>query len=165
MQTIESRARLEIAYQFALQAAKLGFSILERPGNYVFKLQDRVTEKELQAAVMAASFDFYEYRLNRAKKRADLLIVQEHNALLPLPALCLADGHLYDPGVMPGRWQERKSRQRRNRAESQMFVSRLLLSDQGALQELASMPERTRQYYQAKMKTYLSAKRGRPWSS
>jgi hypothetical protein len=161
----EKPKRLEAAYQFRLQAEKLGFSILARPNAYTFRLQDRESGRELTAAVMAATFDFYEYRLNRAKRRADVLIVQEHNAVAPLPVLAIKDARLYDPGVASQEWSERAKRVRRNRAEAQMFLSRLLLSERAALAELAAMKPRTRQWYEAKIRTYLTAKRGRPWSS
>ena len=165
MVSAEKAKRLEAAYQFRLQAEKLGFTILTRPNVYTFRLQDKESGRELTAVVMASTFDFYEYRLNRAKRRADLLIVQEHNAVAPLPVLAIKDARLYDPGVASQRYGEREQRIRRNRAEAQMFLSRLLLSERAALDELAAMKSRTRQWYEARMRTYLIAKRGRPWSS
>lgn len=165
MQSIEKSKRLKAAYQFRLQAEKLGFSILSRLGTYTFRLKDREAGREITAAVLAATFDFYVYRLNLAKRSADLLIVQEHNAVAPLPVLAMRDARLYDPGVLAEGWNERTDRKRRNRAEAQMFLSRLLLSERAALAELAAMKSRTRQWYEARVRGYLTAKRGRPWSS
>lgn len=165
MIAVEKSKRLETAHQFRIQAEKLGFSILTRPNAYTFRLQDRESGREMVAAVMAATFDFYEYRLNRAQRRADLLIVQEHNAVAPLPVLAIRDARLYDPGVASEEWSERATRIRRNREETQMFLSRLLLSERTALAELAAMKPRTRQWYEARMRDYLTTKRGRPWSS
>ncbi len=169
MISIEQSKRLEAAQQFRLQAEKLGFSILHDTGTYTFRIQDRESNREMVAIVLSTTFDFYEYRLHCStpsrKTFPEILIVQEHNAVAPLPVLSLKEGRLYDPGVVAQGWKEREQRIRRNRAESYMFCSRLLLSEREALIELKAMKPRTRQWYEAKLRTYLTRKRGRPWNN
>ncbi|HEY0754247.1 MAG TPA: hypothetical protein VGD98_09815 [Ktedonobacteraceae bacterium] len=159
--SIEKRRRLAVAYQFELQAAKLGFSVVQKRGGYRYLVQDRKTGGQLAACVLPCTFDFYEYRLSKSKHVAGLLIVQEHNAIAPVPVLCLQSGRLYDPGVSA--LPERTNRKRRNQAEAKLLVSGLLIGDRGALASLQAMPLRTQQYYRARCQGYLHGRVGRPW--
>lgn len=158
---IEKQKRLRVARQFELQAGKLGFSVVRRVNAYTYLVHDGENGGEVTACVLASSFDFYEYRLRR---RSGLLVVQEHDAAVPLRVLCLHDGHLYDEGVV-SEPEQREKAQRRNRSEVKLLVSKLLISDRSAWAELARLPLRTQQYYKAKMQDYLSGRVGRPWAS
>jgi hypothetical protein len=159
----EKQRRLAVAYQFEMQAAKLGFSIVSKRGAYGYTVRDKGKGKHLTACVLPCTFDFYEYRLSKGKKQPDLLIVQEHDALAPVRVLCLRTGRLYDPAVSA--LAERPDRQRRSKAEVKQLVSGLLIGDRGALAALTEMPARTQQYYQAKCNEYLRGRIGRPWAS
>lgn len=139
----EKRARLAVAYQFEMQATKLGFSIVSKRGVYGYTVRDKSKGKHLTACALPCTFDFYEYRLCKGEKPPDLLIVQEHDALAPVRVLCLRTGRLYDPAVSA--LVERPDRQRRSKAEVKQFVSGLLIGDRGALAALSEMPARTRQ--------------------
>src|SRR6266851_4375433 len=85
----ERSAREQAAYQFELQANKLYLSVQRRLTNYRYIVKDETEGSELVAIVLAHSFDFYEYRLNRGSKRIDLLIVQHHNAVVPVKVISL----------------------------------------------------------------------------
>jgi hypothetical protein len=161
--SIEKQKRLAVAYQFEMQAAKLGFSIVGKRGGYAFTVRDKGKGKHLSACVLSCTFDFYEFRLAKGKRTPDLLIVQEHDALAPVRVLCLSTGRLYDPAV--GALTERENRQRRNQAEVKQLISGVLIGDRGALAALKDMPARTRQYYQAKCNDLLRGRVGRPWAT
>lgn len=157
----EKRKRLAVASQFELQAARLGFSVVQKCGPYRYIVQDRKTGQHLSACVLSCTFDFYEYRLNKGQ-RADILVVQKHDALVPTSVLCLQSGRFYDPGVSAE--VERDGRKRRTQAEVRLLISGLLIGDRGVLASLKHMPLRTQQYYRAKCNDYLHGRVGRPWS-
>src|SRR5205814_1407835 len=91
----ERQVREAAAYQFELQAARLGFSVLQKLTNYRYVLRDNTRGCELVAITLACTFDFYEYRLNKGKQRIDLLIVQEHDAVAPIPVVSMEDSREY----------------------------------------------------------------------
>jgi hypothetical protein len=159
----ERQKREAAAYQFELQADKLYLSVQKRLTNYRYVLQDETKDKELTAMVLCSSWDYYEYRLNRGKQRIDLLIVQRHNAVVPLPVLSLETSREYTPGNVPdiGRAYAKKP----NHEETMLLVSKLLLGIDGVEAELAQMAQRTRQRYLQRCKAYLKARVGRPWAS
>ncbi len=159
--SIEKQKRLAVAYQFELQAAKLGFSVVQKRGGYRYLVQDRKTGKQVSACVLSCTFDFYEYRLSKGGRVAELLIVQEHDAIVPVSVLCLQSGRLYDPGVSA--IPERPNRKRRNQTEVKLLVSGLLMGDRSALTSLQHLPLRTQQYYRARCHSYLHGRVGRPW--
>jgi hypothetical protein len=158
--SVEKQKRLRAAQQFKLQAGKLGYSIERWHNRYSCEVRDRDGGGKLTVCVLACTFDLYEYRLQRYP---GLLVVQEHDAAAPMPVLCLGDGHLYDPGVWS--MEERADRQRRNRREVRLLISRLLIGDRGAAAQLSEMPLRTQQYYRARCADYLRGRVGRPWAS
>lgn len=160
----ERQKRQAAMYQFELQAGpRFGMEVRERLTNYRYVLHDLTYQKDLTAMVLAESFDFYEYRLNKGAKRVDLVICQRHNAALPIRVLELETGDMYTPGAIPP--IARPQRVKRNREESRLFVSMLLAGIDGAYEDLRAMPERTRQRYLAMRDEYLKPKVGRPWAS
>lgn len=160
----EQQRREAAAYQFELQAARLGFSVLEKLTNYRYRVLDNTKGCELVAIVLAHTFDFYEYRINKGKHRIDLLIVQSHNAVAPIPVVSMEESREYPPGKAPA-LLERADRQRRNQEEKKLFVSALLIGSKEAQAELERMPLRTRQRYLHMRDTYLKPKVGRPRAS
>ena len=159
----EKQRRRDAAYQFELQASRLGFSILRRLPNYQYRLHDRASERELDALVLSCTFDFYEYRLNRGNHRVDLLIVQEHDAVAPIPVVSMSDSREFAPGAH--RASARLCIHHRNRLEKQIFVSQLLVGVKEAQETLAAMPGRSRRRYLALRDQYLRPRIGRPVGS
>ncbi len=159
----ERQKREEAAYQFELQADKLYLSVHKRLTNYRYVIQDETKGKELTAMVLCTSWDFYEYRLNRGKQRIDLLIVQRHNAVVPLPVLSLETSREYTPGNVPelGRANAKKP----NHEETMLLVSKLLLGIEGGEAELQKLSPRSQQRYKQRCRQYLRPRTGRPWAS
>jgi hypothetical protein len=159
----ERQQREAAAYQFELQADKLYLAISKRLTNYRYVIQDEAKGQELTAMVLCSSWDFYEYRLNRGKQRIDLLVVQRHNAVVPLPVLSLETSREYTPGTVPdiGRAHARKP----NHEETMLLVSKLLLGIDGVEAELAQLSPRSQQRYKQRCKHYLRPRVGRPWAS
>ena len=159
----ERQKREAAAYQFELQANKLYLSICRRLPNYRYIIQDETKPGELTALVLASTWDYYEYRLNRGKHRIDLLIVQHHNAVVPLPVISLDTGKEYTPGAVPE--LRRANAKKPNHEETMLLVSKLILGIDGVEQELAGLHPRTRQRYLQRCKAYLAPRPGRPWAS
>lgn len=159
----ERQKRANVAYQFEAQHENLGFEIKKRHSNYKYDLYDTRLELELVAITLQSSFDFYEYRLNRATAKVDLLLVQRHNAVTPVATLELATGEMFTAGALPR--IERPDRKNRNHEEVNLFVSKLILGLQGVNDELQKMPPRTQQWYLERRDAYLRGKIGRPWAS
>jgi len=156
--------RKRAAYQFELEQVRLGFAVVQCLTNYRYVVRDQETGRDYTAMVLPCSFDFYEYRLNRGKRRIDMLIVARHNAVVPVRVLSLENVTSYAPLAEPAAI-EREQRARRNHEETALLVSKLLLNFESAWQELKAMPVRTRQRYVERCNTYLSPKIGRPWAS
>jgi hypothetical protein len=155
--------RQAAAYQFELEAVRLGFSVLRPLTNFRYVVQESRTGTQYTAMVLPTSFDFYEYRLNSGKRRVDLLIVQRHNAVVPLRVLSLSQVTSYAPLDVPP--IERTERQRRNHEESRLLVSKLLLNFESAWDELSRMSVRTQHRYLRLREQYLKPRIGRPWAS
>jgi hypothetical protein len=151
------------AYQFELQANKLYLSVKKRLTNYRYMLQDETRDQELTAMVLCNSWDYYEYRMNKGKQRVDLLIVQHHNAVVPLPVLSLDTGIEYTPGNVPD--IGRANAKRPNHEETMLLVSKLLLEVDGVEAELKKLSPRSQQRYKQRCKEYLRPRVGRPWAS
>ncbi len=164
MRSLTERQRREAAaYQFEIQADRLCLSVKQRLTNFRYVVHDHLKDTDLTCIVLAETFDYYEYRLNRGKKRVDLLIVQKHNAVVPVRVLCLDDDREYDVGKAPE--VNRENAQRRNRHEVMLVISQLLLGTQSAQDALDAMPARMRQRYLQKRDEYLKPRVGRPWAS
>ncbi len=156
-------AREKAAYQFEIQAARLDLPVLRRLPNYRYVVRDDIQGGELTAMVLANTFDFYEYRLNRGKQRVDLLIVQHHNAVVPIRVISLDKSEEFAPGTAPA--LVRSGAKRPNHDEMVLLVSKLLLGTASAQEELAKMPSRTRQRYLQRCNEYLGPRVGRPVAS
>lgn len=156
--------REQAAYQFEIQAMpRFNMEVRKRLTNYRYLVHDCAVNADLKAMVVADSFSFYEYRLNKVAQRVDLVICQRHNAALPISVLELETGNLYHPAVIPP--IERPQRKKRNHEEVLLFVSKLLAGIDGAYEELHAMPRRTRQRYLTLRNAYLQPKLGKPWAS
>jgi len=159
----ERHKREMAAYQFELQANRLYLSVVRKLPGYTYVVTDETTSQERTALVLATSWDFYEYRLHRGHQRADLLIVQRHNAVVPLPVISLDTGKEYTPGAEPD--IKRSAAKRPNHEETMLLVSKLLLGVDGVEAELAKMSPRSRQRYWQRCRHYLRPRVGRPWVS
>ncbi len=159
----EQEVRRQAAYQFELQASKLYLSVQRRLTNYRYVVKDEIKGSELTAVVLARSFDFYEYRLNRGKQRVDLVIAQWHNAVLPVRVISLDRAAEYEPGSVPNITREQAKRP--NHDETMLLVSKLMLGLDSAKEELSRMHPRTRQRYIARCREYLKPRIGRPQAS
>src|SRR3989442_1405295 len=163
MELTERQKREKAAYQFELQASKLYLSVQKRLPNYRYIVKDELKGCDLTVMVLASSFDFYEYRLNRGKQRVDLIVAQKHNAVLPLRVISLDTSSEYEPGRSPA--IERPGAKRPNHEEVMLLVSKLLLGIESAHEQLASMSTRSRQRYLQRCQEYLKPRVGRPWAS
>lgn len=160
---IDRLQREAAARQFEIQASRLYLSVLKRLSNYRYIVRDELKGVDLTAIVLASTFDFYEYRLNSGRQRIDLLIVQSHNAVVPIRTIALDKSAEFDPGIAPT--IERPGAKRPNRDEVALLVSKLLLGVESAHEELSKMPARTRQRYLQRRNEYLKPRVGRPWAS
>ncbi|HKV57793.1 MAG TPA: hypothetical protein VJO32_05905 [Ktedonobacteraceae bacterium] len=156
-------AREQAAYRFELLSTRLGFTVVKKLTNYRYVVRDDSVSREYTAMVLPCSFDFYEYRLNKGVRRIELLIVQRHNAVVPLRVVSLE--HVTDFAPLDAPAIERKDRKRRNHEESMLLVSKLLLNFESAHAELSAMRPRTQQWYLQRCEEYLKARIGRPWAS
>src|SRR5260221_852513 len=137
--------RVGIAYQFELESIRLGFTVEKPLTNYRYIVRDNKSGDQYTAMILPTTFDFYTFRLNRGQCRIDLLIVERHNAAVPIRVISLSQVTSYAPLDVPA--IEREERKRRNHEESMLLVSKLLLNFESAWAELENMPPRTRQYY------------------
>ena len=159
--------RQRAAQQFELESLRLGY-VVERPLTNFRYLVREVKGKGKGgqpqiAMVLPTSFDFYVYRLNSVKRRVNVLIVQRHNAVVPVKVVSLSQVTSYEPLYVPQ--VEREKRQRRNHEEAMLFVSKLLLNFESAWEELQHMSDRSRQRYLRLRDEYLKPRVGRPWAS
>ncbi len=159
----DKQTREAAAYQFELQASKLAYRIVERSSNIRYVLQDEgLTGSTITAIVLPTSFDFYEYRLHRVSVQTSLLIVQTHNAVVPIDCLELKTGTMYNAGQGPVIQRDGK---RRNQDEKKLLLSHLLLETAHGQEELQAMDTRTRQRYLKAKRQYLTPRQGRPIAS
>jgi hypothetical protein len=156
--------RQQASYQFELESIRLGFTVVRKLTNYRYVVRDEQTGNDYNAVILPASFDFYEFRLNLGRRRIDMLIVQRHNAVVPIRVVSLEHVTSFAPLAEPPAI-ERNQRHRRNHEESMLLVSKLLLNFESAHEALEHMPERTRQRYLERRREYLKPRIGRPWAS
>lgn len=157
------KRREQVAYEFELQSQRLQFSIVATLRNYRYKLFDERHMREVVAIVLPESFDYYRLRLNHGKHRIDMLIVERHNAMLPIRCVSMEESHEYAAHSLPR--TSRPTIKRRNTEEANLFVSQLILGVKKAYAELEQMPLRTQQRYLQKRDSYLRPRVGRPWAS
>jgi hypothetical protein len=157
-------AREETAYQFEQEIVRLAFTVQEKLRNYRYIVTDNRTHKQYTAMVLPTSFDYYEFHLNRGKRRVDLLIVRRHNAVVPIAVLSLSQVQLFEPLAVPDLGREESKR--RNHEEANLLLSELLLNFESAWEEVnEQMSDRQRQRYQRRVKEYSRGRIGRPWAS
>jgi hypothetical protein len=162
----ERQKRIAVMRQFELQYPKYPLQILERLTNFRYRLFEQERQIEMLATTLASSWDFYEHRLNLAKHGFSIIICQKHNAAVPLFTLELDTGILYEPGAVPDhRPAGEGKRKRRTPDEMRIIISQIIIGSSVGMQELHSMPERTRQRYLVLREQYLQPKVGRPWAS
>jgi hypothetical protein len=163
MKITEKQLREQACYQFELQSHKLFLHVIQRLPNFKYLLRDELKETSITAIILAESFDYYEYRLHRGRGRVSLIIVQEHNAVVPVDVLELRSGIVFEAGQAPT--FDRESRARRNQHEKKLLLSHLLLETDRGQQELRMMEDRTRQRYLREKRAYLTPRIGRPIAS
>lgn len=152
------------AYQFEQELIRLGFTVVQALTNYRYLMRDNKTGKQYTGMVLPTSFDYYEFRLNRGKRRIDLLIVQRHNAVVPVDVLSLTEVELFEPLAVPD--LTRKDSKRRSHEEANLLLSKLLLNFESAWEEVNErMSDRQRQRYERLVKEYNKGRIGRPWAS
>src|SRR5450432_3449003 len=88
------------AYQFSIRAGGLGYEMVGRvsPYKFVVKDVDDWRGTPITAIILPQTFDYYTYRLFRSTKKFDLLIVQRHNAIVPVNVIDMKTGAKYFPG-------------------------------------------------------------------
>lgn len=172
----ERQKRAAVMRQFELQYPKYPIQILNRLTNFRYRIFEEERQVEVLATVLASSWDFYEHRLNLAKHGFGLIIVQKHNAAVPILALELDTQVMYTPAAVPDIAPDRAlikatdedkevKRKRRTPDEQKILISRIILGASAGMAELHAMPDRTRQYYLILREQYLQPKVGRPWAS
>jgi hypothetical protein len=151
---------------FLQQAGPCGFSIERMQTAYTYLVQSHTTGQQLRAYLLASTFDYYEYRIYKRQLGSsdlELLVVQEHNAIVGMPVLCLRNGTLYPARECPD--EPRADAGKRNQAEVKRLVSRLLVGDPAAHTELATLPLSTQKRYLRKRNDYLDGAYRCPWTS
>jgi len=162
----ERQRRAGVMRQFEIQMPKYPLKILKRLTNFKYLMFEEEKEIEMLTTVLVSSFDFYELRMNIQRYGVALVVVQRHDACVPLWCLELDSGVLYAPASTPTDIARPDDQiQRRNKDEMHLFLSELITGTERAYQELRDMPERTRKRYLALREKYLLPKVGRPWSS
>jgi len=114
--------------------------------------------------VLPETFDYYTYRLFRTKKKFDLLIVQRHNAIVPVDVVDMATGSKYFPGDKIDHVM-REQIKRRNADEKALLLSQIIAGARDGKQALREMSSRMRQRYLKEAKDYLRGRVGRPFAS
>lgn len=157
--------REKAAYQFELQAPRLGYRIEKRVSSYKFRLcdLDDVYKHQMTAIILPDSFDFYTYRLLKSRT-FDILVVQHHNAVVPVNVIDLDTSIKYYPGDKVSQAMRENAR-RRNSEEKKLLLSQILLGTNDGKEALAKMQLRNRQKYLKEADSYLQGRVGRPFSS
>jgi hypothetical protein len=162
----ERQRRIAVMRQFELQYPKYPLKILERLTNFRYRMFEEERQLEMLATTLASSWDFYEHRLNLSKHGFSMIVCQKHNASVPLFALELDTGILYEPGAVPDRRPVGEGkRKRRTPDEQKILISQIIIGASAGMAELHNMPDRTRQRYLNLREQYLQPKVGRPWAS
>lgn len=161
----EKSLREQASYQFRVQSERLGYSILKRLAPYKMQVKDMQDfySKPMTAVILPTSFDYYTYRLHRSKP-FDLLIVQRHNAIVPVDVVDMLSSKRYFPGTNIDDLM-RANRKRRNTDEKALLLSQIITGTPAGQTALASMSLRMRQRYLKEAKIYLGGRIGRPFTS
>jgi hypothetical protein len=157
-----SLACAKVAAQLHLQLDSMDMELLRALPFYKYAVRDLRTgdeSRELIARCLPDTWSLYEQRFYHAVKSVDLLIVQSHNAVSPIPVLSLEDGHYYQAGASPT--LARTGLVRHNKQEQRLIVSMLALGLEAGDQALAVMSEKSRRRYRSMLQDYLQRRRGR----
>lgn len=157
--------REKAAYQFRIQSERIGYSIEKRVSPYKFQLIDlaEIYRQQLVAVVLPETFDFYTYRLFKHRKY-DLLIVQRHNAVVPVNVVDMETGIKYFPGDKVDHIM-REQIKRRNADEKRLLLSQIITGAHEGNMALQAMSLRMRQRYKHEADSYLRGRIGRPFAS
>lgn len=162
----DARAEREkAAYQFRIQAGRLGYGIIKRVSPYKFVIcdLDDFYRQEFTAIVLPTTFDFYTYRLFKSRN-FDLLIVQRHNAVVPVNVVDMDTSLKYFPGDKVDHIM-RENIKRRNIDEKRLLLSQIIAGTKDGKEALKAMQERNRQKYLREAQSYLKGRVGRPFAS
>lgn len=157
-----STACATTAAQMRLQADGMDLQIVRALPRYKYELRDQRAgeqDRTITARCLPDTWSLYEQRLFHAAQAVDMLVVRSHNAVAPLPVLCLEDGHYYKAGTIPTITREQLTR--RNEKEMHLVVSMLALGLEAGEQILAKMSVRSRKRYQALLADKLAPRPGR----
>jgi hypothetical protein len=157
--------REQAAYQFHIQAGRLGYRIIKRISPYKFRIVDidDFWKQELVAIVLPTSFDFYTYRLFKRQK-FDILVVQRHNAIVPVNVIDMDTSIKYFPGDHVDKTM-RENIKRRNADEKAFLLSQIIAGTKEGKATVESMPGRMRRRYLREARSYLKGPVGRPFAS
>lgn len=158
--------REQASYQFCIRAGGLGYEIVKRVSPYKFAIRDTDDWRGvlLTAIVLPETFDYYTYRMFRGKKTFDLLIVQRHNAIVPVDVVDMRSGGKYFPGDKIDDLMREHIR-RRNADEKALLLSQIIAGARDGKQALNAMSPRMRQRYLKEAQSYLRGRIGRPFAS
>jgi hypothetical protein len=157
-----STACATVAAQLRLQAESMDLKLVRPLAHYKYLVCDqRAGEQagEMTARCLPDTWSLYDQQLFHAAHTVDLLIVQAHNAAVPLPVLSLEDGHYYRAGTIPA--MTRPSMTRRNEQEKRLLISMLALGLEAGDQALAVMSPRNRKRYKTLLQECLKPRPGR----
>ncbi|HEU5377566.1 MAG TPA: hypothetical protein VFV38_19255 [Ktedonobacteraceae bacterium] len=155
-----------VAAQLRLQLDSMDLELLKVLPRYKYVVRDRrgMSDEqghipELTVKCLPDTWSLYEHRLFMAASQVDMLIVQSHNAVAPLPVLSLDDGHYYRAGTVPN--IARETLTRRNEEEQRLLISMLALGLEAGEQALAAMSLKSRKRYKSRLQACLKPRRGR----
>ncbi len=157
--------REKAAYQFQIQAERLGYAILKRISPYKYQVKDVEDYRGTiyTAIALPVTFDFFTYRLYKHTK-FELLFVQHHNAVVPVNVIDMQTSMKYFPGDrIDGLMRE--NIKRRKPDEKALMLSQIITGNKEGKQIVAEMPPRMRQRYLKEAKEYLHGRVGRPFAS
>lgn len=157
--------REQAAYQFRIQAERLSYAIDKRLSPYKFLVTDLndFYKQQYTVIVLPESFDFYTYRLFKHRK-FDILVVQKHNAIVPVNVVDMETSKKYFPGDKVDKAM-RDNIKRRKPDEKAFLLSQIIAGTTGGKEIIANMPDRMRQRYLKEAKSYLKGPVGRPFAS
>lgn len=151
-----------VAAQLMIQLDGLDLELIRALPHYKYVVRDRREgdqARELITRCLPDTWSLYEQRMFRAASSVDMLIVQSHNAVAPIPVLSLEDGRYYRAATIPAITREQLTR--RNEKEMRLVVSMLALGLEAGEATLAAMSERSRKRYRALLQDCLKPRPGR----
>lgn len=157
-----SHACEKVAAQMVLQLEGLDLELVRALPRYKYVIRDlRAGDQagEVKARCLPDTWSLYEQRFFHAAREVDMLIVQSHNAVAPVPVLCLEDGRYYKAGTIPP--IARETITRRNEREQRLIVSMLALGLEAGERALSGLSDRSQRRYRAMLQDCLKKRRGR----